>query len=138
MAFSHGSKAIIKVADSGATLRDISPYVTSTGLQRLADMAETSVLGTTAKTYIPGMTDATIPLEGNFDPTVDGYLAGILGFETAVAFEYYPAGEPVGATKPKYSGSCFLTSYDIETGTDDKAGVSGELQVTGSITRAVA
>lgn len=138
MAFSHGSKAIFKVTDSGATLRDISTYLTSTGLQRLADMAETSTLGTTAKSYIPGMTDGTIPLEGNFDPTVDGYLSGVLGYSTALSFEYYPAGEPVGATKPKYSGSCWLASYDIETGTDDKAGISGELQLTGTVTRAVA
>jgi hypothetical protein len=138
VAFSHGSKAKFWLDDSGGTLRDISAYLTSAGLQRLADMAETSVLGTTAKTYIPGMTDATIPIEGNFDATIDGYLAGVLGSETPLEWEYYPAGEPVGATKPKYSGQAFLTSYDIETGTDDKAGISGEVQVTGTITRAVA
>lgn len=136
MAATHGYKAVIKVADSGATLRDLTGYISSTGLQRLADMAETTVLGASAKTYIPGQTDGTIPLEGNFDPTADGYLAGILGYETAVAFEYYPAGEPVGSTKPKYSGSCFLASYDIETGVDDKASISGELQITGTVTRA--
>lgn len=138
MAFTHGSKAKFWVADSGAVLRDISGFLTSTGLQRMADMAETSVLGTTAKTYIPGMTDGTIPLEGPFDPTVDGYLAGVIGFETPLAFEFFPAGSPVGATKPKYAGVCFLTSYDIETGTDDAARTSGELQVTGTITRTVA
>jgi len=138
MAFTHGSKAKFWLADSGATLRDISTYLTSAGLQRMADMAETRVLGTTAKTYIPGMTDGTVPIEGPFDPTVDGYLAGVLGFETPLAFEYYPAGSPVGVTKPKYSGSCHLTSYDIESGTDDAARWSGEVQITGTITRATA
>lgn len=138
MAFTHGSKATFHVDDATATLRDISLYLTSAGLSRLADMAETSALGTTAKTYIPGMTDGTVPLEGAFDPVVDGYLAGVIGFETPLAFEFYPAGEPVGATKPKYSGVCHLTSYDIDTDTGDAARISGELQVTGAISRAVA
>jgi len=138
MAFTHGSKAKFSVHDSSATLRDISSYLTSTGLSRMADMAETSALGTTAKTYIPGMTDGTIPLDGQFDPTIDGYLSPLLGFETPLSWEYFPAGTPVGVTKPKYSGSAFLTSYDIETGTDDKAGISGELQLTGAVTRATA
>ncbi len=138
MAFTHGSKAIFKLTDAAATLRDISTYVTSTGLSRLADMAEVSTLGTTAKQYVPGLTDATVPLEGPFDPTVDGYLNGLLGFATAVAFEYYPAGEPVGATKPKYTGNVYLTTYDLETGMDDAAQWTGELQLTGPVTRAVA
>jgi len=138
MAFTHGSKAKFSVHDSSATLRDISSYLTSTGLSRMADMAETSALGTTAKTYIPGMTDGTIPLDGQFDPTIDGYLSPLLGFETPLSWEYFPAGTPVGVTKPKYSGAAFLTSYDIETGTDDKAGISGELQLTGAVTRATA
>jgi hypothetical protein len=138
MAFSHGSKASFQVQDAGATLRDISAYLTSAGLSRLADMAEVSALGSTSKAYIPGMMDGTIPIEGSFDPTVDGYLAGILGFATASNFEYYPAGTPVGATKPKYSGACYLASYDITTGTDGAAQISGELQITGTVARAVA
>jgi hypothetical protein len=138
MAFSHGSKASFQIDDAGGTLRDITAFLTSVGLSRAADMAEVSTLGTTSKQYIPGLLDGTLPLEGPFDPTVDGYLAGILGFETARDFEYYPAGTPVGATKPKYTGTVFLASYDIDTGMDDAATISGELQLTGAVTRAVA
>ena len=138
MAFTHGSKAIFKLTDAGAVLRDISVYLTSTGLSRMADVAEVSTLGTTAKQYVVGLTDGTIPLEGPFDPTVDGYMSGLLGFETAVAYEFYPAGTPVGPTKPKYSGVCYLGSYDIETGVDDAGTWSGELQLNGTVTRAVA
>ncbi len=137
MAFNHGSVAIFKVDDAGATLRDLSTYLKNAGLARSADTAETSALGTTAKTYVVGLVDATIPIEGMFDPTVDGYLSGLLGFGPT-DFEYFPAGEPVGATKPKFSGQCILTSYEVTTGVDDMATISGEFQVTGAVTRAVA
>ena|SRR3990167_8128810 len=137
MAFSHGSKAVLKIHD-GTSLRDVTAYLTNTGLAADRDMGETSTLGITDKTFIPGLTGRTIPLEGIFDPTVDGYLSTLLGDSTARAFEYYPAGEPVGATKPKYSGSYFLASYEPSTPGDAPATFSAEIQVTGAVTRAVA
>ena len=137
MAFSHGSKAVLKIHD-GTSLRDVTAYLTSTGLPADRDMAETSVLSNVDKQFIPGLTGRTIPLEGNGDPTVDGYLSTLLGDSTARAFEYYPAGEPVGATKPKYSGNYFLASYESSTPVDAPWTFSAELQVTGAVTRAVA
>ena len=136
MAFSHGSAGVTKVADSGATLRDFSAYVKSDGLQQSIDTVETTVHGLTAKTYIPGLTDGTFSLEGFFDPTIDGYLAGIRGLTTT--FEYYPAGTPVGVTKPKYSGSCIMTSYKTTGDVGDATTFSAEFQVTGAVTRATA
>lgn len=138
MPFSHGSKAVFKLTDAGSVQRTLTSYLTSTGLSRMVDAAEVSTLGNVAKAYVPGMTDATIPLEGPFDATVDGYMDGLCGFGTLVAWEFYPAGEPAGATKPKYSGVCMVTAYDISTGVDDAASWTGELQLSGTITRVVA
>lgn len=138
MAFSHGSAAILKVADSGAILRDLSSYLTSETLARTAEALDTTVQGpsVTSKSYLPGLKDGTIPLEGNFDPTVDGYLSGILAMTALTTFEFYPAGEPIGATKPKYSGSCMLSAYDVRTGVDGLAKITGTLQLSGTISRA--
>lgn len=136
MAFSHGTLAVLKVADSGAILRDLSSYLTQESLQRQVGAEETTTQGKTAKVYIPGLADGTIPLEGNFDPTVDGYLSGIL--RVMSTYEYYPAGEPVGASKPKYSGACMLTDYQIKTGVDGVSKISGTLQLSDTVTRAVA
>jgi hypothetical protein len=136
MAFTHGKDAKFSITDSGGTLRDITAYLSGAGLQRMADLAETGTLGATYKSFVAGLIDAKIPLEGFFDPTVDGYLAGIL--QVSKAFEYYPAGTPVGATKPKYTGNAILTSYEIDTNTGGAATISGSLQVDGAITRAVA
>lgn len=134
MAFSHGSRAALFLADSGGVSRDISAYLNSTGITQTVDTAEVTTLGDTAKDYIPGLKDGTFPLEGKFDPTLDGYLSGIVGVNvTPRAFIYYPAGTATG--QPTYSGSAILTSYDIGTSVDDAATVSGELQVTGGATR---
>lgn len=137
MAFSHGSKAAMFIHD-GTSLRDITLFLTSGAMPADRDQAEVSTLGTTDKQFIPGLTGRTIPLEGNFDPTVDGYLALLLGDSTPRAFEYYPAGTPVGATKPKYSGNYFLASYEPNTPVDAPGTFSAELQVTGAVARAVA
>ncbi len=137
MAFSHGTLAVLKVDDSGGTLRDLSSYLTQETLQRTAAAEDVTTQGKTAKVYIPGLADGTIPLEGNFDPTVDGYLAGALRVP-ALEYEFYPAGEPVGATKPKYSGLCILTAYEIRTGVGGKATITGSLQLSDTVTRVVA
>lgn len=135
MATAHGSKANLKIGDSGAVLRDFSAYLTSTGLPRSADAAETSTLGSTSKSYIPGLKDGTIPLEGLLDPTYDGYLSGILGL-TARAFEYCPQGAGVTGT-PKYAGNCVLTSYEITTDVGDVGSFTAEAQITGDVTRTI-
>jgi hypothetical protein len=133
MAFSHGSTAVFKVQDSGGTLRDLSAYLTSTGLPRETDVAETTTLGKTAKTYIPGLEDGSIPIEGPWEPTLDGYLDGIRRMTRN--FEYYPAGTAVGAVK--YSGACILTSYEINSEVEDANSFSGEFQITDTVTRAI-
>ena len=133
MATSHGSTAVLKVT-SGGSLRDISQYVTTTGLAREIDKAETSTLGSTVKSYIQGLTDATIPIEGLYDPTVDGYFAALVGIPGAggTAFEFYPAG----TAGVKYSGSVIMSKYEIKSGVEGANEISGEFQVTGAITRA--
>lgn len=136
MAASHGSRAVFQVQDAGSTLRDLSAFLTEAGLPRSADTAEVTTLGSLSKKYIPGLKDGTIPIGGPFDPVVDGYLSGILGVERN--FEYYPAGTPVGATKPKYSGACILTSYEPSSPVDDAATWSAEFQITGDVLRQVA
>ena len=138
MAFSHGSAAIFKVADSGSVMRDLSGYLKSEGLNRVFGVDDVTCQGAsvTARSYAAGLADGTIPFEGLYDPTVDGYLEGIKRVVTT--YEYYPVGEPVGATKPKYSGSCLLSDYQVQTGTDGQAKITGTFQLSGAVTRAVA
>ena len=129
--FTHGKEAVFKVDDSGGTLRDISNVLNTASLAREVDTAETSVLGDDDKTYIPGLRDATVSVEGMADITTSGYMDGLLGSITE--FEFYPAG--TGAGQVKYTGSCILTSFETGAELGGAVTVSGEFQITGPITR---
>lgn len=133
MAFSHGSKAVIKFGTSStpSTPTDISVYVTNVSAPFSAETHEVTTLGATSKNYIPGLKDGTISIEGKFDPAVDAHLAGIAGLQ--VAFEYGPQGSTAGSVK--YTGNCICTSYNPETPVGAEATFSAEFQLTGGWTR---
>lgn len=139
MSFASGRNGGFMIADGTTTKRNISSYLKSVDFSRAADTAEVTTFNTTqnAKVYLPGHKDATISFEGNFDPTVDGYLNGALN--KVKAFTYYANSTlSTVTTFVRYSGSCILTSYDISTPSDDANAFSCEAQVTGAITRSTA
>jgi hypothetical protein len=131
--FRHGKSTVFKVDNSGGTLTDISTTLTDVSFPRTVDTAETSAFGDSAKTYIVGLSDATISISGNFDATVDAHLAGILGQAASVSFEYGPEGST--STYVKYTGECLLTSYEKSGAIGDVVTYSAEFQVTGAVTR---
>jgi hypothetical protein len=133
MAFVHGKSAVFKLDDSSGTLRDLSEYLEDASFPRSIETAETTTFGSSAKSYITGLTDATISLSGKFDATADGYLAGVVGQSATLSFEYGPAGSTAGLVK--YSGECILTSYEVGATVGDAVTASVELQVSGSVTR---
>lgn len=128
--FAHGKSAVFKIND-GTTMQDISNVVNSSSLSRSAETAEVTALGNSSKAYIPGLKDATVSLEGMADVTTSGYLDGILGTETT--WEFYPAGTSAGEVK--YSGSGILTSLETSAEVGGAVSISGEVQVTGDVTR---
>jgi len=132
MAFTHGKNTIFKIDDSGNTLQDISAYVTNVDFPQPIDTVETTTFGNSSKTYIPGLKDANISIEGEWDPTVDGYLAGIVGGD-AGDFEYGPEGSTAGDIK--YSGSCICTGYNVKSSISGEVKFSATFQVTGDVTR---
>lgn len=133
MAAVHGSKAFFSIQDAGSVARDISAFIDDSGISKSADTADVSTGGSTSKKYIPGLKDATIPVGGPWDATVDGYLDGILAIERN--FIYRPAGTGTGLVE--YTGAAILNSYEPSTAIDDAGRFTGEFQVTGNVTRAL-
>jgi len=131
--FRHGKSAVFKVDDSGGSLRDLSDACNSVSFPRDAEVLETTSFGSSDRTYIVGFKNGTISIEGSFDATYDGYLAGILGQEATVSFEYGPEGSTTGYTK--YTGECILTSYETSAGVGDVVAFSAEFQISGAVTR---
>ena len=131
--FRHGKSTVFKVDNSGGTLTDISNTLTDVSFPQSVDTAETSTFGSSAKSYVVGLSDATFSISGNFDATVDAHLAGILGQAASVSFEYGPEGST--STYVKYTGECYLTSYEKSGAIGDVVTYSAEFQVTGAVTR---
>ena len=131
--FRHGKSTVFKVDNSGGTLTDISNSLTDVSFPQSVDTAETSAFGSSAKTYVVGLTDATISISGMFDATVDAHLNGILGQAATVSFEYGPEGST--SSNVKYTGEAILTSYEKSGSIGDMVSYSAEFQVSGAVTR---
>jgi len=134
MAKSHGAVAIFKLDNAGGSLTDISTYVSSITFTPTADSAETSTLGTTSKSYIPGLKDCTISLTGLIDPTLTAIMSSALGNVTTKSFQYDPQGSV--STCDRWTGECFCTSFNMDTNLGGAATWSADLQVTGAVTLA--
>ena len=133
MAFVHGKSAVFKLDNSSGSLVDYSAYLEEVSMPRSVETAETTTFGSSAKSYITGLSDATISISGKFDSAADATLAAVLGQAATLSFEYGPAGSTAGLIK--YSGECIMTSYEIGASVGDAVTASVELQVTGTITR---
>jgi hypothetical protein len=131
--FRHGKSTVFKVDNAAGSLTDISNTLTDVGFPQTVDTAETSTFGSSAKSYVVGLTDSSLSVSGNFDATVDAHLAGILGQSASVSFEYGPEGSTAGFVK--YTGEALMTSYEKSGAIGDVVSYSAEFQVTGAITR---
>lgn len=135
--FRHGRAAVLKIDDSGATLRDLSNQLRDITFPRSVDLAETSAFGTFDKTYVVGMRGSAINASGMFSAGVateiDPVLSGVLGQEASISFEYGPEGSTAG--RVKYLGECFLVNYEISSPYNDMVSVSCDFTITGAVTR---
>lgn len=133
MAFKHGKNAVFKVDNSGGTLTNISTYLNNVSFPRSVETGETTSFGNSAKTYIVGLSDSTISVDGTWDATVDAHLAAVLGQDASLSFEYGPEGSGSGSVK--FTGECYLTSYETSSPVADVVKFTAEFQVTGTVTR---
>jgi len=132
-----GKNASFKIDDSGGILRDLSTDVNSVSLPASMDAVDSTTFQATdgAKTYIPGLQDHTISIEGVFDTTAltgsDTVLSGLIGFASTASFEFAPDA----AGGAKYEGECICTGYEISAPVADLVSFSASLQVSGAVTR---
>jgi hypothetical protein len=139
MAFTHGSKAKISIDNAAGSLQDLSPYISNISFPTSLDLQDASVLGNTFKTYVVGMSDGTISVEGRYDPVSDAHFDGLraaggsLTGGGTITVRYDPQGST--STLPRFTTEAFLTSYEVSTGVDGIASWSAEFQCSGAITR---
>jgi len=130
--FIHGKNAQFSL-DSN----NISNTLNEISMPREIETAETTAFGTQDKTYITGLSDATVSMSGLFDATVDSAIAVSIanlksGSVASVAFIYGPSGS--GSGSPKFTGNALVTSYELSSPVGDVVTYSLECQVTGAVT----
>jgi TP901-1 family phage major tail protein len=130
--FVHGKNAqfVLESTNLSNTLNEIS-------LPREIETAETTTFGTQDKTYIVGLSDATVSLSGMFDATADSAINAVIsnlksGSIASASFTYGPSGSAGG--KPQFTGQALVTSYEVSSPVGDVVTYSLELQVTGGVT----
>jgi hypothetical protein len=132
----HGSKGNIQITDGGGTLRDISGDVTDiSGLPGATEVADSTGLGSAAKTFIGGLNDVKFSIKGQFNDTAlvgsHTVLSSIRGAGEK-AFQYGPAGATTGYVK--ITGSAIMTDYGINSPVAGITNFSATFQGSGDAT----
>lgn len=130
--FVHGKNAqfVLETTNLSNTLNEIS-------LPREIETAETTTFGSQDKTYITGLSDATVSLSGMFDASADSAINTVIsnlksGSIASASFTYGPSGSAAG--KPQFTGQALITSYEVSSPVGDVVTYSLELQVSGGVT----
>lgn len=152
MAFTHGKNAQFLLRDVTNTWRDMTSYVSEVTIPGKAGVAETTVFGRGAKTYIGGLLEGTVTMKGFFDPTAtsgpDVVLAGLLGTQpnkglTVVAqvtsqsnygqFILFPSGAALSSGIGAL-GDLVITDYQISAPVSGVVAFNATFQLSGAPT----
>lgn len=119
----------------------LTAYVNSVDLQNVVAELEATVLSSTAEASDPGLTNSVLRLEGDFHPTLDGYLGpdSLSGAKRTVAVAFTAGGSTVTWTWTA-SGAVggFITNYNPGAGAKDKLKWTAQLRLSGLGVRSVA
>ena len=130
MAFFDSRVSRFLIEDAGGTKRDLSAFVVDVrGLP--------GARGDSGARFIPGLQDGLFSLSGLFDSTAssgpDAVLGALRPHDAAVGFEYGPEGTATGAVK--YSGQCWVVSYELRSRVGRLVEWGASLQVDGVVDR---
>lgn len=138
MAFFDSSESYFAIDDTGATLRDVSPYIVAIdGLPGPRDLGDATTINDTGHKWHPSLENVTITLELLWSPDSnvgsDTVFGPLRTHTAAVDFEYGPQGSTGGDIK--YSGTCWLRNYTVQTRVGSLVLCRVELAVEGTVTR---
>ncbi len=139
MAFIDGRGSRFRIADTGGMMRDLSANITEVrGLPGKRALNDVTALGDTGTRFNPGAEAVEFTLRGLFDDTAATGADAILGtlryHDAPTRFEYGPAGLATGS--PRYTGNCWVKSYEILSRAGEPVSWLATLQVEGTTARA--
>ncbi len=140
MAFNASKLTVVKIgvlSTSPTDTTDISTYCSSATFSEELDEIETTTFGNTNRQFIAGFADATLSLEGFWDPTLDGLMTTLTsafkaGTIVSTPVEYGPAGSTAGSVR--YSGNGVLTKYEKSNDVDGVTEWTADFHISGEVT----
>lgn len=129
MATNKGSSGVVKIAASGGSVAVVGE-VRSYSIDTTADTVEDTVMGDSARTYLPSLTSATLSVECYWDDGDAQQL--VLDEGTDIDWEIHPTG--TGAGEKYYGGSGVVTAKTITASFDGMVEASFSVQVSGAVT----
>jgi hypothetical protein len=118
----------------------LSSSIASVTLDITTDEVETTAFGSTYRTRIGGLKDASVSLDFHQDfgaGSVDALLFPLMG--STVAVKIAPTSGTITATNPEYQFTALVTQYQPFAGAvGDLATLSVTWPVSGEVTRATA
>ncbi len=138
MAFVDGRGSRFRIADVGGVMRDLSAYVSEVrGLPGERALDDVTALGDDGAHFNLSGEAVAFSLRGIYDDTANTGTDAVLGalrYHTApTPFEYAPAG--LAAGNPKYTGDCWVRSYEIHSRAGETVSWRATLQVEGATGR---
>ena len=137
-------ESVFTLYDGAAIQLDLSRYLTSIdGLPGPRELIDVTPLNASGHAFIPSLENVVITIEMNWSDDANDSAYGapdvlLEGMRKATAvrlFEYGPEGKTTGEVK--YSGNCWLRNYQITSRLGSQITCRAELQVDGTVTRAV-
>jgi len=133
MAFIHGKSSQVIHG-----VNDLSSFLNDASVSADAEVAETTAFGSSAKTYIVGLRDATVSASGMFDGAsgaVDAVFAASIGSDTlapvTIGYDGTTLNNRVSLLLAK------TTSYEVSTPVGDVVAVSYSAQADGGADQGV-
>ena len=138
MAFTDGQRSRFRIADTDGVMRDLSAYITEvSGLPGERTLNEVTALGDLGARFKPGAESTVFTLSGLFDDTAvtgaDSVLGALRYHTDPTRFEYAPSGFTVG--KVRYTGKCWVRSYELLSRAGEPVSWKATLQVEGVANR---
>jgi len=132
MAFLHGKGISVLANDV-----NLSSFLNDVSMSSSFETAETTAFGDSAKTYIVGLGDGSVSLNGmyegtattGFDAAVTAAVASSNEVTTSVFY-----GTPAAGVRTSMAGG-IVTSYEISTPVSDVVSASLEIQADGGVTQ---
>lgn len=127
MATHTAASGVIKVGSNAVA------EITGYSLEYTSDTVEDTVIGDSARTYLPTLKQFTASVDAFWDETdTNGQVALVVG--TQITFAVYPEGADSGDTY--YSGSAIITGRTISSSVGEMITANFTLQGTGDLTAA--